>query len=98
MAFGNLPGKPVPLTFREYIAGSRQIADGVRVGIGNWQQVLEANKVAFFNEFVTTTRFTTIYNGLTNEQYVDALNASAGGALDAAERTALINALNGAAR
>jgi hypothetical protein len=56
---------------------------------------LKANKIAFFNEFVTTSRFTTLYNGLTNSQYVDALNQNAGGALSPGERDTLVNALNG---
>jgi len=94
-AFGNLPGKPVPLTLREYLSGSRQIGDGVQVRVGNWQQKLETNKEAFFDQFVKGSRFTTLYDGLTNEQYVDALNQNAGGALTQAERDALVNALNG---
>ncbi|MCA1591513.1 MAG: TIGR03118 family protein [Acidobacteria bacterium] len=40
--------------------------------------VLEANKQAFFNEFVTRPEFVSKFNGLTNDQYVDALLATAG--------------------
>src|SRR5262249_47026192 len=40
---------------------------------------LEANKVAFFNDFVTRPEFVTKYpSTLTNDQYVDNLLASAG--------------------
>jgi hypothetical protein len=91
LAYGNLPNKPVPLTLREYLAGSRQIADGVVVGQGNWQAQLEANKVRFFNEFVTTSRFALLYGAMTQGQYVDALNLNAGGALSQPERDALAN-------
>ena len=31
------------------------------VGVGNWQAQLEANKVAFTNDFVSRARFTTAY-------------------------------------
>ncbi|MCM3870552.1 MAG: hypothetical protein ND895_07665 [Pyrinomonadaceae bacterium] len=93
-AFGNLPGKPVPIELREFLAGSSRIGDGVRVGIGNWEQQLEANKVAFFDEFVTGAQFLTLYNGSTNAQYVDALNQNAGGALSQSERDAVVSALN----
>jgi len=55
---------------------------------------LEANKQAFANEFVTRPEFNAIYAGLTNEQYVDALNANTGGSLSAVERNALVAGLN----
>jgi CSLREA domain-containing protein len=95
VAYGNMPGKPVPLTLQEYLAGARRIGDGVIVGTPGWPEALEANKAAFFNDFVTTSRFTAFYNGLTNSQYVDALNQNAGGALSPGERDTLVNALNG---
>jgi hypothetical protein len=94
-AFGNLPGAPVPIRQRPFIADTRQIGDGLQVGVGDWQNQLEANKVAFFNEFVTRTQFTTLYGPLSNAQYVDALNANAGGVLTPSERDALVSALNG---
>jgi hypothetical protein len=98
VAFGDLPGKPVPLTLEEHLLGSRQIGEGVQVGVGNWEQQLEANKVAFFNQFVTTSRFATLYSGQSNALFVDALNVNAGGALSSAERDALIADVNSAAK
>ena len=98
-AFGNIPGKPVPLTFREFLAGARRIGEGVQVNVGDWEAQLEANKVAFFNEFVADTRFTTLYpQSMTNAAFVDALNQNAGGALSTAERDALVADLNSAAK
>ena len=94
-AFGNLPGAPVPIRQRPFLSDTRQIGEGVQVGVGDWQNQLEANKVAFFNEFVTRSQFTSLYGGLNNAQYVDALNANAGGVLTPSERDALVNALNG---
>lgn len=94
VAYGNLSGKPVPLTLREFLAGSRQIGEGVQVGIGNWQQQLEANKVSFFNQFVATPEFTTLYQqGINNGVFVDALNHNAGFALSPSERDTLVNGL-----
>jgi uncharacterized protein (TIGR03118 family) len=40
--------------------------------------VLEANKQAYFNDFVTRPEFVAKFGGLTNGQYVDSLLASAG--------------------
>ena len=98
-AFGNLPGKPVPLTLREFLAGSRRIGEGVQVNVGDWEQRLEANKVAFFNEFVADSRFTTLYpQGMSNAAFVDALNQNTGGALSAGERNALVADLTSGAK
>lgn len=95
-AFGNLPGKPVPLTLREFLAGSRRIGEGVQVGVGNWQQQFEANKAAFFDEFIAAARFTSRYpQGTDNGAFVDSLNQNVGGALSSAERNSLVNGLNG---
>jgi hypothetical protein len=41
--------------------------------------------------------FRAVYAGLTNEQYVDALNANTGGSLSTSERNALVANLNGGA-
>ena len=93
-AYGNIAGKPVPLTFREFLAGARRIGENVVVGQPNWELVLEANKAAFFDEFVATARFTSAYpTSLTAAQFVDALNANTGGALSAAERNQLVSDL-----
>jgi hypothetical protein len=89
-AYGNLPGKPVPLTLREYLVGSRRVGEGVQVDVGDWRQQLEANKGSFFDEFAADPRFTSLYAGLTNTQYVNALNVNTGGALSPAERNAMV--------
>jgi hypothetical protein len=92
-AFGNLAGKPVPIVLRDFLSDTRRIGDGVVVGVGNWQQQLEANKVAYFTEFVTRTAFTNAYPlTQTAAQYVDALFQKAGVVPTAGERQAAINA------
>ena len=94
-AFGNIPSKPVPVTRGEFLPDTVEIGRGVRVGIGNWQQQLEQNKVAFAAEFVTRPRFTAQYpSTMTAAQFVDALNTNTGGALTQNERNTLVNALS----
>jgi len=94
-AFGNIPGKPVPITREEMLPDTQQIGQGIVVNVGDWEQRLEQNKRAFFDQLVTRERFTTLYpQTMTPEQFVDALNANVGGALSQAERDSLVSDLN----
>ena len=72
----------------------RFIGRGVVVGQANWQEALEANIRAYFDEFIFRFDFRQLYGQMSSAQYVDALNANAGGALTQAERDALVNGLN----
>ena len=72
----------------------RFIGRGVVVGRTDWGVTLEVNTRAYFDEFVTRFDFRQLYDALTNEQYVDALNANTGGALNASQRTSYVNGLN----
>jgi hypothetical protein len=91
-AYGNLPGAPVPVKFDEFLPDTRQIGNGVQVGIGNWQADLENNKVAFALDFVSRSRFTAAYSTtMTPAQLVDALFMNAGVSPSATERAAAIN-------
>jgi hypothetical protein len=93
-AFGDIAGKPVPVTIQEFLPETQQVGRGVVVGQGNWQAQLDANKNAFVLDLVQRTRFRARYpTGLSPTQFVDALNANAGSVLDAAERQALITDL-----
>jgi hypothetical protein len=74
----------------------RFIGRGVVVAQAGWEPILEANTRAYFDEFVTRFDFRQLYNSMSNAQYVDALNANAAGALNAEQRDALVNGLNGA--
>ena len=95
-AFGDInpPAVPVPIRLEEFLPDTIQIGQGVQVGVGNWEQQLEANKQLFASNFVSRTRFTNIYNGMTNAQFVDRMNTNTG-ALSQSERDALLGALNG---
>jgi hypothetical protein len=61
-----------------------------------WEGVLEANKVAYANDFVSRTRFTTAYPaGMSAAQFVDTLNNNAGNPLSTNERNQLVSDLTG---
>jgi hypothetical protein len=60
--------------FVEFMRDAQAIQKGVVVGQGNWQQVLDANRLAFMTEFVTRPEFVALYPTTdTPTQYVDKL-------------------------
>ncbi|HEX8148704.1 MAG TPA: carboxypeptidase regulatory-like domain-containing protein [Pyrinomonadaceae bacterium] len=83
-AYGDLPGKPVPLSFAEFLADTRQLGEGVVVGPGDWQARLAANQTAYFLNFVSTERFLAKYPaGLDGDTFTNALYTTAGVAVTA---------------
>ncbi|HEX8336664.1 MAG TPA: TIGR03118 family protein [Pyrinomonadaceae bacterium] len=69
----------VPVLYGNFMRDMQQLQRGYVFGQPGAEAVLEANKAAYFNEFVTRPEFFSKYpSTLTNEQYVDALLASAG--------------------
>jgi hypothetical protein len=93
-AFGNVAGTPVPVRFQQFFPDTQEIGRGVVVGVGDWRAQLEANKDAFALKFVQRPEFLARYpSTMSPAQFVDALNANAGGVLDATERANLINEL-----
>jgi len=83
---------PVPIIrLNEFLPDSQKIGFGVQVGIGNWEVILENNKVAYFQEFVQRQRFLDAFPlSLTPAQFVDKLNQNSGGVLSQAERDQLV--------
>jgi hypothetical protein len=78
-AYGDLPGKPVPVVLGEFLPDQRQLGEAVVVGRDGWQARLAANKNAYFLRFVTTERFLSKYpEGMDGEAYTRALYATAG--------------------
>jgi hypothetical protein len=76
----------------EFLPDTQRIGQGLIVGQGNWQAQLEANKVAYFADFVSRPRFASgAPTTLTPAQFVDALFANAGVTPTAAERQAAID-------
>ncbi|HEX8149958.1 MAG TPA: DUF4214 domain-containing protein [Pyrinomonadaceae bacterium] len=94
-AYGNVAGTPVPVRFQQFFPDTQEIGRNVVVGVGSWEAQLEANKQAFLLRFVQRAEFLARYpRTLSPTQFVDALNANAGGVLDATERQNLINELS----
>ena len=90
-AFGNLNGKPVPVTFQRFMPDTQQVGEGVVVGSDGWQQKIETNKRAFLNAFVERAEFKTLYPaGMSGTQFVDTLNLNTDDSLTKDERDALI--------
>ncbi len=89
---GVLTDIPVPvMRLGEFLPDSQRIGLNVVVGTAGWPERLEANKVAFAQEFVSRARFTNAFpSSMTPEQFVNALNTNAGGVLSDAERAALV--------
>jgi uncharacterized protein (TIGR03118 family) len=80
VAFGaNASGSPAPILYGNFERDVQALQRGFTFGAPGADAVLEANKVAYYNEFVTRPEFVSKYpSTLTNEQYVDNLLASAG--------------------
>jgi hypothetical protein len=76
--------------FGEFLPDTQQIGAGVVVGQNGWEAVLERNKVAFCDQFVTRPAFTARYNTTPPPMFVQALNINAGRPLSTAEETVLI--------
>jgi CSLREA domain-containing protein len=91
------PIKAPIVKFIEFLADSQQISKDVMVGIGDWQGQLEANKVAFTQDFVTRARFVAAFpTTLTPAEFVDKLFLNAGVTPTAAERSSIIAEFGGA--
>ncbi|HEV2826047.1 MAG TPA: S8 family serine peptidase [Pyrinomonadaceae bacterium] len=85
------------IRLNEFLPDTQQIGKNVIVQVGDWQTQLENNKVAFTQEFVTRTRFTTAYpTTMTPAEFVDALFLKAGVTPTADERSSIINEFGGA--
>ncbi|MDX6405211.1 MAG: hypothetical protein QOH70_2666, partial [Blastocatellia bacterium] len=97
---GGIHALPVPsVRFAEFLPDTQKIGQGVLVGQAGWETALENNKVAFGDEFVLRSRFTTAYPaGMSAATFVDTLNTNAGNPLSTSERNQLVSDLNGASK
>jgi hypothetical protein len=86
---------PVPIIrLNEFLYDSHAIGDGVIVGNPGWDQVLETNKVAYFNAFVARQRFLDDYpQGMAAADFVNKLDSRSGGVLTQSEKNTLISQL-----
>ncbi len=86
------------ITRSQFLPDQLQLSNGVVVGPNTgWEATLEANKVTYFNGFVTRPAFTSAYpTSLTPAQYVDALFTQTGITPSTGERDAAIAEFGGA--
>ncbi|HJQ34724.1 MAG TPA: Ig-like domain repeat protein, partial [Pyrinomonadaceae bacterium] len=90
-AFGDLAGKPVPVTLDNFLRDTQRLGAGVVVNQGDWQAQLEANRQAYAVEFVRRPEFVARHPSTMNATaFVNLLNDDAGGVLDEAEKAALV--------
>ena len=90
----NVAGTVPVIRRQEFLPDAQRISQGVRVGFGDWQQQLEANKNAYALEFVRRERFQGAYPlTLSPAEFVDRLNERAGGPLSRVERDQLVGEL-----
>jgi hypothetical protein len=80
--------------YSDYITDMRQVSNGIVVNDQLDPNVINANKHAFVDQFVTRTEFKARYDGLTSAQFVDKLFQTTLGTPTSAERNALIAELD----
>jgi hypothetical protein len=87
-----------PQHLDEFLLDTRTIGEGVVVNAPGWEQLLEANKTEFLENFVARSRFSEAYLfSLTPTEFVNLLNSNAGGPLSPAEFAAAVAEFGGAA-
>jgi hypothetical protein len=91
-----IPGRTRSMPrYAEFVKDTQEIGRGVVVNQAGWEQQLEANTVAFIDEFVQRADFKAAYPAsLSPAEYVDKLNAQAGGALSQSERNFHVSLMN----
>jgi len=98
-SFGDInpPTVPVPVTFPQLMTDTQRIGRNVIVNpSGDWQPVLEGNKVAFFAGWVQRPEFLARFPiGMSAADFVDTLNTNTGGSLNTSERNDLVSQLLG---
>jgi hypothetical protein len=92
-AFGQAPQH-----VNEFLLDTRTIGQGLVVNSPGWQELLEANKVAFIEDFVARAQFSLQYPlALTPAEFVNRLDANTGGALSANDKAAAVAEFAGTA-
>jgi len=94
-SFGDIPGKPVPITFQQLMTDAQRVGRNVIVTPppdNAWQVLLETNKQAFFMGWVQRPEFLARYPmTMSAADFVDTLNANTGGSLTTSERNLLVS-------
>src|ERR1041385_6536911 len=85
----NLPASCRPL-YSDYIKDVAEVNKGIVVNNALSPDVINANKRAFTDKFITRSDFQAVYGNLNATQFVDKLIQTTGVPLSAADRDALI--------
>jgi uncharacterized repeat protein (TIGR01451 family) len=86
----NVAGTVPIIRLSEFLPDSQRIGLGVQVGIGNWQQQLEDNKIAYALAFVQRQRFLLAFPlSMTASEFVAKLDQNTVGVLSPAEKSEL---------
>jgi CSLREA domain-containing protein len=88
VSFGSKP------TFVRFETDAQEIGQNYVFGQPGAEALLEANKVAYYNDYVSRTEFLNTYAGVSNAQYVDTLISNTAVSFTLAERNQLVNGLN----
>jgi CSLREA domain-containing protein len=88
-AFGDTAAHPRYVRFLE---DTQRMGRGVVVGQAGFEAVLEANRQAYLEQFVSTPEFLAAHGSQTAEQYVNSLFANTGAVPTQAERQAALSA------
>jgi hypothetical protein len=92
-AFGDLPGRPVPVRRETFMPETRAISTGLVVNAPGWEDVLKANKEAYVLACVQRGDFQSAFPAsMTAAQFVDKLFSNAGVQPSAGERDAAVAA------
>lgn len=87
-----------PQHLNEFLLDTRTIGQGVVVNAPGWQELLNANRTAFINDFVERPEFALEYPlELTPTEFVNQLNGKAGGPLSGSDFSAAVAEFAGAA-
>jgi hypothetical protein len=79
--------------YSEFVPDSAMVGLNLIVGKVGWENLLEANKQAFVNNWVQRPAFVNAYGALADDAYVDRLISHTGVSFTSAERNALVNSL-----
>ena len=86
-AFGTVP------SFVRFERDAQQLGLNYVFGQPGAEAILEANKVAYYNDFVTRPDFVNTYGGVSDQTYVNTLISNTGVAFTQAERDGFVNGL-----
>lgn len=95
-AFGNLPGKPVPVRREDFLRDTRAITDGVIIPKSGWEALLDSNTNSFALAFVQRGSFKAAFPvQMTAQAFVDKLDSNAGLVLSSTDKADLVATLGG---